>query len=661
MNALKMAKIESVLRLHSFGWSFRRIARELGIHRETVSRVVKRHQSGSKAAIAPTGSEASKPATLGALPAPSGAVADGTELADSAAASKPATPPSKPAIAPSGSGAPVCTESSLSPAPIRFGAGRPNKCEPYHEFIVAKLAQELTAQRIFQDLVEEHGFTGNYYSVRRYVARLGQVHEWPMRRMEQPPGREAQVDYGTGVPVIDAEGRRRRTHLFRFVLSHSRKAYSEVAFRQTTDEFLRCLENALWHFGGVPETLVIDNLKAAVKHPDWFDPELVPKVAAFCSHYGVVILPTKIRMPRHKGKVERGVGYAQENALKGRRFASLEAQNEHLTRWEQQVADQRIHGTTQKQVEKAFQDAERTALKPLPLERFQQFQEAQRKVNRDGHVEVVKAFYSVPPEYLGRTVWVRWDARLVRIINQRLEQIAIHVRGQRGQFSTQGQHIAAEKISGLERGAEYLLRKVQPIGPHVSAWAEAMLHARGIAGTRVLQGLVALRPKHSCDALNAACEIALSHGEFRLRTLRRLLARNVQQKQEYLAFLEQHPIIRPLDDYAQVVAAALERTGRRHDDRNKDAETVRGVFRGITGQKNVSASWHDLAASSKQTAPMVETSGAVADIPPPRSGYPSPGCSPAEPDSVSPDHSNVIAARSVDQFPVPSFHPENTP
>ena len=117
--------------------------------------------------------------------------------------------------------------------------------------------------------------------------------------------------------MIGADGKRRRTHVFRIVLSHSRKAYSEVTYRQTTEDFLRCLENAFHHFGGVPQTLVIDNLKAAVKQPDWFDPELVPKVASFAAHYGVVILPTKPYTPRHKGKVERGIDYVQENALKG--------------------------------------------------------------------------------------------------------------------------------------------------------------------------------------------------------------------------------------------------------------------------------------------------------------------------------------------------------
>src|SRR5262249_42020878 len=160
--------------------------------------------------------------------------------------------------------------------------------------------------------------------------------------------------------------KRRRTHVFRIVLSHSRKAYSEAVYRQTTEEFVRCLENAFWHFGGVPRVLVPDNLKAAVEQPDWYDPELNPKLRAFAEHYGLAILPTRPRMPRHKGKTEKGVGYVKDNALKGRVFASLEEQNRHLLDWEASVADLRVHGTTRRQVGKVFREVERPALQRLP-------------------------------------------------------------------------------------------------------------------------------------------------------------------------------------------------------------------------------------------------------------------------------------------------------
>jgi hypothetical protein len=336
------------------------------------------------------------------------------------------------------------------------------------------------------------------------------------------------------------------------VLSHSRKGYSEAVYHQTTEEFLRCLENAFWSWGGVPRTLVLDNLKAAVEQADWYDPELNPKLRSFAEHYHLAVLPTKPRMPRHKGKTESGIGYVKGNALKGRTFASLEEQNDHLRHWESSVADVRIHGTTRQQVARVFAEVERAALQPLPVERFPFFQEGRRSVHRDGHIEVARAYYSVPPEYLTRRVWVRWDSRLVRIFNDRFEPICVHTRQAPGRFSTQTLHIAAEKISGVERGAAWLMSQVGHLGPHCVRWAEGMMATRGIEGVRVLQGLLSLGKRHSGIALEKACEIAFSYGAFQLRTVRTLLNRQAP-KQEQFEFMDEHPLIRSLSDYAQLV------------------------------------------------------------------------------------------------------------
>jgi len=120
----------------------------------------------------------------------------------------------------------------------------------------------------------------------------------------------------------------------------------------------------------VARTLVVDNLRAAVTRADWFDPELNAKVEEFCRHYGTVVLPTRPAMPQHKGKVEAGVKYAQNNALKGRTFGSLAEQNLFLSEWESGVADTRIHGTTRRQVGKVFEQVERSRLLPLPASLF---------------------------------------------------------------------------------------------------------------------------------------------------------------------------------------------------------------------------------------------------------------------------------------------------
>jgi transposase len=515
-NRLRMSKTQSILALREQGWSFTRIARELGVHRQTVARYVREH---SKSTPAPPGSDGPK-----STKAPTGSV-----------------------------------DSKSTQAPRRSssaGIGR-SDCEPLRQVIEAKLDQGLHARRIFQDLVEAHGFPGSYWSVMRFVRRLGQSRQLPFRRLECEPGEEAQVDFGSGAPIVPREGRRRKTHVFRIVLSHSRKGYSEAVFRQSTESFIRCLENAFHHFGGCAGTLVIDNLRAAVTKADWYEPELHPKLRSFCEHYGVVILPTRPYMPRHKGKIESGVKYVKRNGLKGRRFESLEEENGFLLHWETSIADTRIHGTTKQQVCKLFEEVERAALSPLPIERFAFFREREHTVHRDGHVHVDGAYYSVPIEYFRRKVWVRWDSRLVRIFNQQLEEVRVHVKQHtKGRFCTHPSDIAPEKISGMERGTEWMLRRAGTIGEHADRWAQQVIGTRGIEGIRTVLGLLSLAQRRPRGVIDKACEIAISYGAYRLKHVRQLIGRDAV-KQEQLEFTQDHPIIRNLDVYGDLVRDAL--------------------------------------------------------------------------------------------------------
>ena len=577
-NFLSMAHVHSIETLHLSGHSNREIARILQVDRGTVNKYVRRLKAlaaqnrpnappglagdetvqnrpnpltGSGGEIA-VEAELSRPASLteylpGEEEARSGRVSvdddnqSGEFFASSDENTVSRTIPS--AESPASDLVRGALKSPVS------GSGPKSQCEPHREIIVGKLEQGLSAKRIHQDLTTEHSVDVSYHSVRRFVQKLKQKTPLPFRRMETDPGQEAQVDFGSGAWVVDKDGKRRRPWMLRVVLSHSRKAYSEVVWRQTTDNFIAAIENSFHHFGGVPKTLVIDNLKAAVQRADWYDPDIHPKLQSFAAHYGTVFVPTKPYTPEHKGKVESAVKYAKNNALKGHTFASLTEQNDHLVHWEETVADTRIHGTTKKQVRRAF-EAERPSLLMLPRDRFANFQEARRTVSRDGHVEVGKAFYSAPAEYMSRRVWVRWDARLVRIFNNRWEQIGLHSRCEPGRFRTDSSHISAEKVSTVERGTDALLRQIATIGPHAKAWSELVISSRGVQGVRVLVGLKALAGKHTSADLEAACETAVSHGATRLKSIRNLLRRPPQKKQQPLEFIDEHPIIRPLSDYS---------------------------------------------------------------------------------------------------------------
>jgi transposase len=504
-NQKQVHVINSIRTLYEKEWPKLRIARELGIDVKTVRRYIRELEAEQDAG---------------------------------------APEESKSLFPPTGTGAPK----SLIPPPGKSGSepGRRSQCEPFRRRILEALEDGLTAQRIHQDLVAEEGFGGGYDAVKRFCRRLKAADPKRIWRMECLPGEEAQVDFGTGYYLEGAKGKRRKAQLLRVVLSHSRKSYTEAVAHQDTERFIRCLENAFRHFGGVPQTLCIDNLRAAVTKADWYEPELNPKIESFCRHYGTVVLPCRVRHPEHKGKVENSVGYVKDNALKGRVFASLAKLNEHLQHWERTVADLRIHGTTRRQVRAHFEQVEKPALGPLPPDLFPCFSEGERLVHRDSYVQLQNSYYEVPAEYIGQQVWVRWNTRTVRIFNQRFEQIAVLARLQQGQFS-ECLGARGRPHQDVEREKAYWLSRCARIGDQCGLWALEVLAQRGPTGIRTLQGLRQLSSKHSAHKLDEACAQALSHGAYRLRDLRRLLEQ--PSRQQTLPFMDNHPLIRDMREY----------------------------------------------------------------------------------------------------------------
>lgn len=513
-NSVPMATQEAIRALFARGYPRRKIARELGIHRKTVDRYLEQ-------TTAPERSADSKCTTL-----TPGSEVEAVGLGDGGEGSKCTTP---------------------SPGSEREARGQRSECEPYREIIEGKLEVGLKAKRIWQDLVDDHGFGHAYQSVKRFVRKLKEASPQRVWRIECEPGEEAQVDYGTLWARLG--GKKRKVHVLRVTLSHSRKGYTEAMPRQDTESFVRGIENAFRHFGGVPEMLVLDNLKAGVLKADIYDAELNPKFAAFCEHYGVTALPTRPRTPEHKGKVERGVGYVKDSAVKARDFESFAALNIHLRDWESRIADKRIHGTTCKQVGAHFVESEQPALRDLPSEIFPSFVEGKRSVHRDSYVEFERAYYEVPEEYISRRVWVRCDGRMVHVFNLRMEQIAVHVKIEAGQFTK------VLGCGGVPQSVHESLRfwtgRAAEIGPDVGLWAEALVANRKQAGLRVMMGLLnQLLPLHGGEALDRACAQARLHGQYRLRDIRSWLERPGEQ--QAFSFLSEHEVIRDMADYGKI-------------------------------------------------------------------------------------------------------------
>jgi transposase len=492
-NYLKMADEQRILALLELGWSYRRIQRETGVDRGTVARYDPRREP--KPAKVPTGS-----------------------------VSKPARVPTGPASA----------------------------CEPYRSIIEAAIARGLSAQRIWQDLREDYHFSHGYCSVKRFVRTIKGRRPEVAAVMEHPPGEEAQVDFFQGPVTLDpTSGRWRRPWVFRMILSCCRHSYEEPMWRQDKVSFVRAHENAFLDFGGVPRIVRLDNLKAGVARACLYDPDISALYAAFAKHWGFIPLPSRPRHPQEQGITERGGGYLKDNALKGRRFDSLEELDTFLKRWNRTIARVRIHGTTRKQVYTHFLE-EKPALKPVPSERFSLFEVGTRSVHLDGYVEVARAFYGVPDRLLGEEVKAYWDERLVRIYHNG-QCVGVYSRAPAGTFKSLDEYRPAHKPARQQAYQSNLLTKAERIGNQALNWAKGAIEERDVRAYRLLQGMISLTRKHPRERVDYACGIALEHRLFRYKPLRRLVEQAAARAPAPLPLIQSHDIIRDLSEYVEEV------------------------------------------------------------------------------------------------------------
>jgi transposase len=520
-----MTKRQQVTALLTLGWSFRRIERETGVRRETISRY-SRPADPNAAKVFPGESE------------PDGA-GSGAETVGTAAS-----------LAGDGSNAAKVFPGSLA-NPAKAFAGSASRARssaaPFRDAILEKLELGLTIQRVYQDLQEEYGYAYSYESVKRYVRKLAR-----RRRlagvMHTMAGEEAQVDFFQGAPTLDAAtGQWRRPWVFRMTLCHSRHGYEEAVWDQKVGTFLRLHENAFRNLGGVVRVVRHDNLKAAVVRACLYDPDVHPVYAAFSRHWGFTALPTKPMNPRENGKQERSGGYVKSNALKGRRFNSLSEQNQHLQHWNRTIARLRIHGTTRKQVFTHYEETDQKVLQPLALEPFPIFERGTRTVHPDGHVEVDGAFYPVPPHLLGVEVEVRWDARLVHVFHVETP-VAVHARVRPGEFARRPGEQRPTTTSSQRAYVGKLIATCTRVGPALQEWAEAAYVERGVRALRLIQGALHLVRKHPKEAVLHAAKKALGHRLFRYKDLRRL-TEQADLASAQRSLLDVHDVIRSMNEY----------------------------------------------------------------------------------------------------------------
>jgi transposase len=478
-----VVEVKEVVRLWSRGESLRSISRRTGLDRKTVSRYVKAAQQvGCK-----VGEEAGD-AAIGEVIGRVRAQGPGVR----------------------GSSWAVCAE--------------------HRELLAGWLEKQVPLSKV-QELLRRHtGVVVPYRTLHRYASReLGfGGRRVTVRVADGKPGEELQLDFGA-MGWIHEGGRRRRVWGLVLTAVVSRHMFVWLTYRQSVADVVAGCEAAWAFFGGVFRVLIPDNLKAIVTTADRDTPRLNAAFVEYAQARGFVVDPARVRHPQDKGRVERTVHYVQTSLFAGEAFSTLVEAQAAAEHWCRVTAGERTHGTTRQRPAEHFARDEQPLLLPAPEEPYEVAPWSEVRVQRDHHVVVAKALYSVPTEYIGERVQVRNGRDLVRIYHRR-QLIKVHPRVGPGQRSTDPADYPPRIRELACRDQQALLTQARGAGTAIGIFAERLLAApQPWTRLRHVYRLLGLVRRYAVAAVEQACARALEADVVDITRVARMVEQAVEQ------------------------------------------------------------------------------------------------------------------------------------
>lgn len=397
----------------------------------------------------------------------------------------------------------------------------------------AEVHRELKRPGVTRDLLWQEYKTGQPQGL-QYTAFCNHYRRWLARqeivlRQDHLPGDKAFMDYaGQTVPVVDRlTGEVRQAQIFIAVLGCSNYTFAEATWSQKRQDWLASHVRALTYFGGAPAAIVPDNLKSAVAKARRYEPDINPAYQEFAEHYGVAILPARVRKPRDKAKVETGVLIVERwilARLRNQTFFCLQELNGAIA-----ALLERLNTRPFKKMagcrRARFLELDQPALRALPPRPYEFAEWKQAKVHPDYHIEVGRAYYSVPYRLVGERVEVRLTVSVVEIFHGG-HLVAAHARAtERGRRSTRHAHRPEKHVAVIDASLERTLRWARDIGPAT----EQVIHSQAAQRKhpeetlRSAQGILRLSRDFSPQQLEAACQRALQLRAFSYRVVRTLI------------------------------------------------------------------------------------------------------------------------------------------
>lgn len=372
---------------------------------------------------------------------------------------------------------------------------------------------------VIQRLLERnHSILRGIGSLRRYIRKNFPKVPDPIMTRTASPGEVMDVDFGFLGMLEDGTpgGKPRKAWVFSARLRYSRKAYREIVFRQDSMQFNECHIHAFEHFNGVPQQVVLDNLKAGVIKSTIDNDMINRSYRDLAEHYGFMISPCLPRTPQHKGGVENDVGYIKKSfwpefteKLKSSPHTTIHEAQKEIERWDREVASSRKLRDNGRSPEELFRDEEQKTLKPLPQERAEITQWFECLVRKDWTILLQGSRYSVPYGLIEKCVQIRATTKFVKVFFEH-QEVASHQKAtQKGMYIRCAGHAPPFKEEVLTCNRQGLLTQAKELGENVFKLTEQILSNRSVDKLKPVRHLLRLSQKYGKDRLDRACARAL--------------------------------------------------------------------------------------------------------------------------------------------------------
>jgi transposase len=357
----------------------------------------------------------------------------------------------------------------------------------------------------------------------------------PSMRLSHKGGEKVFVDYaGQTVPIVDPNtGELHPAQIFIGVLGASNYTYAEAHESQELPNWIGAHVRMFAFFGGVPEIVVPDNLKAGVKHPCRYEPDLNPTYQDLAQHYGTAVIPTRVRKPKDKAKVEVGVQVVERwilARLRHHTFFSLADLNQAIRELLNELNTRQMEhlGRSRREL---FERLDQAALKPLPELPYEFAIWKKARVNIDYHIEFEKHYYSVSHTLIHKEVYVRATQSTIEIFFHN-RRVASHRRTHApGRHTTLSEHMPPAHQKYLEWSPDRFTRWAGSIGPNTVQLVQALLDSRQHPqqAYRSCLGLLGLGSRYGEQRLEAACGRALRAGIHSYKGVKNILDAKLDQ------------------------------------------------------------------------------------------------------------------------------------